>query len=223
MSASDIVSSIAGPSRGFGALPPNKWTLDVMETTTRYSATWILVIGFGLIASSSTLADEAEVANAFAKAAAYVANPDFIHSPVTIWFTEAELSILGEHRTALNSLVKAALVRDSVGGAALTAHFRLENNIPYLRWLLFQPGTTYGWEGPNYDSEEDFLTDNQYVFHSVYADAIEQTAGAPLHEVVLPNSEELETLYRLQQDPYGKHYYWARWRAPSCSAAHPGR
>jgi hypothetical protein len=163
------------------------------------------------VASGVASADDRDVAATFSKAAVYAFRRDFIYEPVAKWFTAEELALLEQHKEFLEPMVSEALTPGSVGGALLTAHFKLKENLPQLRWLLFQPGRPYGWEGRKYDSEEDYLTDAQYVYHSVYLRAIEETAGAPIHEVVTPTPEETEMLLRLVAGQQGDEYYWAKW------------
>jgi hypothetical protein len=156
-------------------------------------------------------ADDRDVAAVFSKAAMYAFSQDFNHSPVTKYFSAEELRILEEQRSFLEPMVEQALLSESVGGALLTAHFKLTSNLPQLRWRLFQPGRTYGWEGPDYRSGEAYLTDAQYVYHSVYVRAIEETTGAPIYKVVMPTQEETEMLIRFLGDRQSEHYYWAKW------------
>lgn len=170
----------------------------------------LLLVAIALI-GGAVCADDRDVAAAFSKAAIYAFNRDFIYEPVTKWFTAAELSALEQQRDLLEPMVKEAITPDSVGGALLTAHFKFEKNLPQLRWLLFRPGRPYGWEGPKYNSEEDHLTDAQYVYHSVYVRAIEETAGAPIYEVVTPTPQETAMLSQLLAKEQGDEYYWAKW------------
>lgn len=174
----------------------------------------LVLIFIAALVAAPAQADERSVAATFSKASIYLYSEDFIYEPVTEWFSEEELSILQEHNTELNSMVRNALnFGHSVGGAALTAHFKQEENFPLLRWRLLWPGTAYGWEGPDYDSEEDYLTDNQFVYHSVYLWAIEETMGQPVYEVVQLTQQEHEDLFRYLAGPEYVNYYWAKWLA----------
>lgn len=154
------------------------------------------------------------VAPTLSKAAIYIYSEDFIYVPVAEWFSREELSLLEQHSAEMNAMIQNALnFGDSVGGSALTVHFKLEENISLLRSRLLRPGVAYGWEGPDYDSEEDYLTDNQFVYHSVYLWAIEETSGQPVHEIVQLTQEETQELFRCLEDPEHLNYYWAKWLA----------
>lgn len=178
----------------------------------RAQSTVLLLISS--FACGSAFADEALVASSFSKAAAYVYNTDFIHEPVSDFFSSQELSALGDHQAELNAMIRDALNRgNSVGGARLTAHFRATENIPSLRAFLYWPGVPYGWEGTDPDSEEAQLSDHQYVYHSVYLEAIEAASGQPIHEAVPPTNQEVQELYRLLENPSDRQYYWAKWFA----------
>jgi hypothetical protein len=157
-------------------------------------------------------ADEALVASTFSKAAIYVMSTDFIHDPVERFFSAEELSVLEQYQTELNAIIQN-VSGHSVGGALFAVYFRLEENIPSLRYRLFRPGTVYGWEGPDYDSEEDYLADNQFVYHSVYLTAIEEITGRPVYEAIQPTQLEINELFRILQNPASENYYWAKWLA----------
>ena len=180
----------------------------MQRTVVRYLRLSLLATAFMVGAVS---ADDRDVAAVFSKAAMYAFSQDFVHSPVIDYFSAEELRILEEQRDLLEPMVEQALLGESVGGALLTAHFKFSSNLPQLRWRLFQPGRTYGWEGPDYSNEEANLTDAQYVYHSVYVRAIEETAGAPIYKIVVPTHEETEMLIRILGDRQSEHYYWAKW------------
>jgi len=178
----------------------------------------ISLLAVALTACSTPAADDL-VGATIAKASLYIHTGDFISSPVIDAFSEEELAILEEYRTELIAMIQQGLRRDGVGGALLAAHFKLQENIPDLRWRLFEPGTPYGWEGPDYDSEEDYLTDGQFVYHSVYLHAIEEAAGEPIHRAIEPTERELRVLQTYLENPpalgspSNRQYYWAKWLA----------
>lgn len=182
-----------------------------------------IVLG-ALLVCTSAVSDEQFVAATFSKAASYVLNTDFIYQPVTESFTDEELLVLGEYQEELVSMIQSAYRGShSIGAALLTAHFKLEMNIELLKAQLLRPGTVYGWEGPTYDIEEDYLTDNQFVYHSVYLRAIEETAGRPIHEAIRLTDYEIEELFRYMGSSDYPHYHWATWLARKLLLLEPPR
>jgi hypothetical protein len=165
------------------------------------------------------LADEQLVAATFTKASQYIHSGDFINDAVLDAFSEQELEVLEEFRSELSSMIGDGLRREGVGGPLLAAHFRMQEHIPLLRWRLFQPVTPYGHEGPDYDTEEDYLQDYQFVYHSVYLAAIEAAAGEPIYTAIQPSASELEVLSSYLSSPpdlgspSNREYYWAKWLA----------
>ena len=166
----------------------------------------------GLRRRRQELVEGASVASAFARAANYIFFEFFDQDPVSERFSDDELRILGEHRDALNSMIRAALGwQDSVGGAMLMAHFGLTENFDFLRDHMLEPGRTYGWEGLYTSDEERYYADAQYVYHSQYLVAIEELMGAPLHEVIELTEREKRRIQDLVADPGHESHHWAIW------------
>jgi hypothetical protein len=159
------------------------------------------------------------VASAFAKASHYIHSGDSANNAVSDAFSEQELAVLEEFRSELSAMIEHGLLREGVGGPLLAAHFKMQEHIPRLRWRLFQPGTPYGWEGPDYDTEEDYLQDSQFVYHSVYLQVIEDLAGEPIHIAIQPSESEINMLSAYLNNPPAlgspsdREYYWAKWLA----------
>jgi hypothetical protein len=92
------------------------------------------------------LAEGTNVANAFAIAANYIFFTDFATGTVSENFSDRELSMLGEHPDALNSMIRTALGRqNSVGGAMLMAHSGSQrtstiSDLTYLRQVEHTAG-----------------------------------------------------------------------------------
>ena len=116
------------------------------------------------------------VAETFAKAAVLIFDPDHVDCDKTVSeaFSAEELEILGSHRSKLESMIESALGRqESVWGAKLAGHYRLESLRSLLQSQFLAPRRCYGWEGPDYSRIESNLTDNQYPYSVVYLEALE--------------------------------------------------
>ena len=165
-----------------------------------------------LVRRRQELVEGTSVANTFARAASYIFFTDFAIASVLETFSDHELRILGEHASALNSMIRTALGwQESIGGAMLMAHFGLAENFDYLRSHMLEPGRRYGWEGTYSNDEERFYADGQYVYHSQYLAAIEELMGAPLHEVIELTEREKQRIDELVADPGHESHHWAIW------------
>ena len=169
---------------------------------------------FLLVLCNASIAedDASDVAHAFSRAANFIYYTGFEHSSVTSAFSEKELRILDSNREALNLMIREALgVQDSVGGAMLTAHFGIDKNLDLLRYQILEPGRAYGWEGSYMAGEDWYMSDEQYVYHSRYIEALESITGKPVHEVIELTERERNRINELAADPSNEHWEWAMW------------
>ena len=171
-----------------------------------------LVLPFLFLGSTNVVADSAETANTFAKAANYVYFSSFEQDPVTKVFSDEQLKILLDNLDDLNLMIREALgIGNSIGGALLSAHFDVKQNVDLLRYHILEPGRTYGWEGTYESDDERYFSDGQYVYHSQYISAIEDLMAAPLNEIITLTDREKDRIQRLANSPENESNYWAIW------------
>ena len=160
------------------------------------------------------VASEPTLAETMAKAKKHIFDPDFLAPEPTAIFNLRELAILNENLEVVSEMIQQALEKqNSVVGADLVAYFKLQKNFLALRKRLLIPGYMYGWDGEN--SEENRLSDHQYVFHTRYVAAIEKLKGAKLHQVIVLTTKESEALNKRYFDLKDSHnlqgFYWVKW------------
>ena len=109
---------------------------------------------------------------------------DFILPPIHDVFSLKQLAWLQVHRHQLSDAVNAEIRGGSTLAIQMAVYLRLETAIPVLRKKLLTLGDVYGWEGPDYSTEEPWMWDNQYPYHTIYIWAIQGIAQAPVAEVV---------------------------------------
>ena len=109
---------------------------------------------------------------------------DFILTPLHDVFSLEQLAWLQVYRHQLSDAVNVEIRRDSTLAIQIAVYLRLETAIPVLRKRLLTLRGAYGWEGPDYSTEEPWMWDNQYPYHCIYIWAIQGIAQAPVSEVV---------------------------------------
>ncbi|MCY3741235.1 MAG: hypothetical protein OXH00_09470 [Candidatus Poribacteria bacterium] len=109
---------------------------------------------------------------------------DFILTPLHDVFSLKQLAWLQVHRHQLSDAINTEIRGGSTLAIQMSVYLRLETAIPVLRKKLLTLGSTYGWEGPDYSTEEPFMWENQYPYHCIYIWAIQGIAQAPVAEVV---------------------------------------
>ena len=119
---------------------------------------------------------------------------DWLLTPLHDVFMLEELAWLLVHRQQLSDAINARITGHSTLAIQLAVYLRLESAIPLLREKLLTLRSPYGWEGPDYSTEDPWMWDNQYQYHSIYIWAIQGIAQAPIHEVVKLTSAERKHL-----------------------------
>ena len=109
---------------------------------------------------------------------------DFILPPLHDVFSLEQLAWLQVHRHQLSDAVNVEIRGGSTLAIQMAVYLRLETAIPVLRERLLTLGDVYRREGPDYSTEEPWMWDNQYPYHSIYIWAIQGIAQAPVSEVV---------------------------------------
>ena len=119
---------------------------------------------------------------------------DFILPPLHDVFNREQLAWLQVHRHQLSDAVNAEIRGHSTLAIQMAVYLRLETAIPVLREKLLTLRSIYGWEGPDYSTEEAWMLDSQYPYHSIYIWAIQGIAQAPVAEVVKLTDAERSAL-----------------------------
>ena len=174
--------------------------------------TRIVVLIFAMLITSPVAGGDAEIADTFTKVALYIFDGDFAHSAPESIFSTEELDILQSQKADLVLLINKALGSgDSVVGADLVGNFELYDCVRMVKHRFLKPGTTYGWEGRDYSDARNYLTDDQYVYHSRYFAALETLYGADITANLNLTKQEIRSIYELSLDPRSPHYFWALW------------
>lgn len=121
---------------------------------------------------------------------------DFILTPLHDVFNLDQLAWLQVHRHQLSDAVNVEIRGGSTLAIQMSVYLRLETAIPVLRERLLKLRSNYGWEGPNYSTEEAFMSEYQYPYHRIYIWAIQGIAQAPVTAVVKLTPIERQYLNR---------------------------
>jgi hypothetical protein len=154
------------------------------------------------------------VASTFTKAAIRVFSSDHVGYDVLVTkeFSGQELETLQENLPSLVTMIETALgSQNSIWGAKLAGHFKVQKVIPLLRHHLLTPRRCYGWEGPDYSKLESYLADYQYQYSITYLQAIEKISGMSIRNAVKLNPAEAEVIDRHARNQESKYYHWALW------------
>jgi len=173
----------------------------------------LLLLLCGCVASHGPM-EKDNVAHVFATAAIRVFDDDHadFDVPIEEVFSTHDLAILGENRDALVSMIESALGwQDSVWGARLAGHFRVEKVLWLVRNHFLTPRRCYGWEGPDYSQLESFLTDNQYQYSITYLEAIEAITGKPIADAIVLTPDESARIEKHATNEKSVFYHWALW------------
>ncbi len=197
----------------------------------------LLLLLCGCVASQGPM-EKDNVAHVFATTAIRVFDADHadFDVPIEEAFSTHELAILGENRDALVSMIESALGRqdvmlldeigsgdavsmlqfalsrqDSVWGARLAGHFRVEKVLRLVRHHFLTPRRCYGWEGPDYSQLESFLTDNQYQYSITYLEAIEAITGKPIADAIVLTPAESARIEKHATNEKSAFHHWALW------------
>ena len=109
---------------------------------------------------------------------------DFILTPLHDVFSLEQLAWLQVHRHQLSDAVNAEIRGHSTLAIQMAVYLRLETAIPVLRERLLKLRSNYGWEGPDYSTEEAFMSEYQYPYHRIYIWAIQGIAQVPVAAVI---------------------------------------
>ena len=173
----------------------------------------LLLLLCGCVASHGPM-EKDNVAHVFATAAIRVFDVDHadFDIPIEEVFSRHDLAILGENRDALVSMIEFALGRqDSVWGARLAGHFRVEKVLWLVRNHFLTPRRCYGYEGRDYSQLESFLTDNQYQYSITYLETIEAITGKPIADAIVLTSVESARVENHATNEKSVFYHWALW------------
>jgi hypothetical protein len=177
----------------------------------------LLLLLCGCVASHGPMekrSGQENVAHVFATTAIRVFDVDHadFNIPIEEAFSTHDLAILGENRDALVSMIESALGwQDSVWGARLAGHFRVEKVLWLVRYHFLTPRRCYGWEGPDYSQLESFLTDNQYQYSITYLEAIEAITGKPIADAIVLTPAESTRIEKHAKNEKSVFYHWALW------------
>ena len=119
---------------------------------------------------------------------------DFILTPLHDVFNLKQLTWLQVHRHQLSDAINAEIRGDSTLAIQMAVYLRMETAIGVLREKSLTLRSPYMWEGPDYSTEEPFMSENQYPYHCIYIWAIVGIAQAPLSEVIKLTDAERATL-----------------------------
>ena len=172
----------------------------------------LLLLLCGCVASHGPM-EKDNVAHVFATTATRVFDADHadFDLPIEEAFSTHELAILGENREALVSMIESALGWDSVWGARLAGHFRVEKVLWLVRYHFLKPRRCYGWEGPDYSQLESFLTDNQYQYSITYLEAIEAITGKSIADAIVLTPAESTQIEKHATNEKSVFYHWGLW------------
>ena len=146
---------------------------------------------------------------------------DFILTPLHDVFSLEQLAWLQVHRHQLSDAINVEIRRHSTLAIQMAVYLRLETAIPVLRKRLLTFRGVYGWEGPDYSTEDPWMWDSQYPYHCIYIWAIQGIAQAPVAAVVKLTDAERDKLeekaagakpYNALNDNQVDSYAWcAKW------------
>ena len=119
---------------------------------------------------------------------------DWLLMPLYDVFSLEELAWLLLHRQQLSDAVNARIQSGSTLAIQIAVYLRLKTAIPLLREKLLTLRDPYLWEGPDYSTEEPWMSENQYQYHCIYIWAIMSIAQAPLPAVVKLTTAERKYL-----------------------------
>ncbi len=173
----------------------------------------LLLLLCGCVASHGPT-EKDNVAQVFATTAIRVFDVDHadFDVPIEEAFSTHDLAVLGDNREALVSMIESALGwQDSVWGARLAGHFRVEKVLWLVRYHFLTPRRCYGWEGPDYSQLESFLTDNQYQYSITYVQAIEAITGKPIAGAIVLTPAESTRIEKHATNEKSVFYHWALW------------
>ena len=128
----------------------------------------------------------------------------------------ADAELMRARREEVKPLLLAALEHDSYGAAFLLGFLHAKEAIPLLRKKLLEDRYFYGWEGPDYTTEEAYMTDDQYPHHTAYILALETIFQVPITRAFRLTDEERQMLEREAalantKSEEAKTHYAAKW------------
>lgn len=107
---------------------------------------------------------------------------------------EDQLIFLREHAEDLTPLVLGELKNGNHTAACAASSLGVRQAVPQMRCNLLADRHFYGWEGPDYSTEEAYLRDDQYPHHLAYIRAIEELTNMEITEALALTHEELQNL-----------------------------
>lgn len=157
---------------------------------------------------------ERDVADAVSSAAIEIYSTDhvFYDSKLEGVFSVNEISILRENSESLLPMILDALDKgDSVLGAKFAADFNLTGAIGALKSRIAQPYRCYGWEGPDYTNEENFIQDFQFMHSISYIAAYEKLTKNSIGKSLNLDKDQLRQIQLLSKNKDSEYHYWALW------------
>ena len=119
---------------------------------------------------------------------------DFLLLPLHDVFSLEQLAWLQVHRHQLSEAINVEVRGGSTLAIQMAVYLRLQTVLPVLRERVLKLRSNYGWEGPDYSTEEAYMNAGQYPYHLIYIWAIQGIAQAPVAEVVRLTAAERDAL-----------------------------
>lgn len=133
-------------------------------------------------------------------------------------FREGELGLLRQHVEDLTPVVLAELEAGNHAAAWAASFLEIREAVPLMRRNLLADRYFYGWEGPDYSTEEAYLRDDQYPHHLAYIRSIEELTQKSIADAVTLTTEELRSLREeaalatlSERSSKTDDYFCARW------------
>ena len=119
---------------------------------------------------------------------------DFAIDPVEVYFTPHELNWFETNKSEVDDIIIDYIYQDSTPAVMLAGYLALDSAMEALRFKLLILRRPYGMEGLDYTTEEAWLDDIQYPYHTIYIDAIERITGKPIHAAIKLTPSEYDLL-----------------------------
>lgn len=109
---------------------------------------------------------------------------DFLLTPLHDVFSLERLAWLEVHRHQVSEAINVEIRAGSTLAIQMAVYLRLETAIPVLREKLLRLRSMIGSEGPDYSTEDPWMWEEHYPYHSIYIWAIQGIAQALVAEVI---------------------------------------
>ena len=119
---------------------------------------------------------------------------DFAIDPVEVYFTPQELNWFETNKSEVDDIIIDYIYQDSTPAVMLAGYLALDSAMEALRFKLLILRRPYVMEGLDYTTENAWLDDIQYPYHTIYIDAIERITGKPIHAAIKLTPSEYNIL-----------------------------